>query len=90
MALGQSVLDRPLTFPQPVHGRVDLVGADPSQTQIGHQAGVAPPPGRAQIGTGAPHDQDQRVAMSRSLHAGPNNSAKPNDLAMTETAARWP
>jgi hypothetical protein len=62
MALGQFGLDGPLTFAQPVHGRVDLVGADPFKTEIGHQGGVAPPLGRGQLRAGM-HDpgEDQRV-----------------------------
>src|SRR5487761_1252398 len=28
--------------------------------------------------------------MSRSLHEGPNSSRRPNDLAITPTAATWP
>ena len=51
-----------LGVPQPVHGRVDLVGANRAELEVGHQGGVAPPFRRGQLRTGV-HDpgEDQRV-----------------------------
>ena len=62
MAGGQFGLDGTLTFPQPVHGRVDLIGADRPEFEISHQGGVTPPLRRGQLRTGT-HDagEDQRV-----------------------------
>src|SRR5580704_787697 len=62
MTRGQFGLDGALTLPQPVHGRVDLVGADALEIEVGHQGGVAPPLGRGQLRTGV-HDagEYQRV-----------------------------
>ena len=55
-------LDGPLTLAQPVHGRVDLIGANRGELEIGLQGGVAPPLRRGQLRTRMHHPgQDHRV-----------------------------
>ena len=58
---GEFLLDGLLPGGEPVHRRIDLVGASRGNTEVGGEGGVLPPPRRGQLRTGpADPGDDQR------------------------------
>ena len=51
----QGGLDRALALTEPVHGGIDLVGANVNQSEVVEQGGIGPPLGGGELGAGMDH-----------------------------------
>ena len=89
---GEFLLDRRLSFQQPIHGVVEVILGGVGDVQLLGQGGVVPVSGVGQFGAGKEQafgdHGDHQVASSRGL--GRDELVQPSLRIMVRTASTWP